>query len=768
MSEPTAAVPPPELSPALLAIAPDDSPAVRQGKWPRALAGWAQGQVARAIARWRTLDSPGRWEIAAYLLLLATALGMRLWDLGGKTLHYDELLHAWYSWLFAQGGGFSHTPLMHGPFLFHVNAAVYRVFGASDATARLLPALFGTALVGLPYLLRRELGRPGALATAVLLAISPSMLYFSRFIRNDIYMVVWMLALVIVIWRFAQGPKLRLLVAWVAVWALAFSTKETAFISAGLLGLALLLMALPELARWVRGALPSAALPSYGVLFLLLATMTLAFGAPALGLFQDWLGIVLVNPDPNDPIGGVARADAPTGSPVGVGLYVAAFLVIAFAALSAVVGMFWDRRRWPLLALVFVAVWLPLYTSLFTNWQGFFTGLWGSLGYWIAQQPVERAGQPWYYYLLSLANYEFLAVLPGLVAAPFLALRGRLFDRFLVYWAVGTLLAYSFAGEKMPWLAVNMTLPFALLSGRAVGLMLGWVPWQGLEIKRAAIVGLGGAVLLALVAVTVLQMIGPVGSASVAATSFASSPLFWASVVGLAAAVSVVAFVAPRKRLRAPPPAAMEPMTVSESPWQGRRVGMAVAASGALLVLLAMTAFVAGRASYSYAGFQQPTEMLVYAQTGQETTLAAQKIERIALASGKGKEGLRVLVDEHDSMAWQWRWYLRDYQLVTYQFLNNTPVEDWPQADVVLLSRAADLQQSGALTGFTRADPLRQLWWFPKSVYDRLSPGSLVRGVASKDGWRGVLDYFFFRRLGTSMQHADGVMHIADEYASIR
>ena len=90
------------------------------------------------------------WELAGYGALLLVAIVMRLWDLGGRTLHYDEILHAWYAYRFSEGLGYSHTPLTHGPFLFHGAAATFAVLGSSDWTVRLLPALFGTALVAMP------------------------------------------------------------------------------------------------------------------------------------------------------------------------------------------------------------------------------------------------------------------------------------------------------------------------------------------------------------------------------------------------------------------------------------------------------------------------------------------------------------------------------------------------------------------------------------------------------------------------------------------
>ena len=104
-------------------------------------------------------------------------------------LHHDESLHAVYSWYLYVGKGYVHDPMMHGPFLFELNALVYFLLGATDATARVAPALFGTILVGLPYFLRDRVGRTGALVGSVLLTFSPTILYYSRFIRHDIYQI---------------------------------------------------------------------------------------------------------------------------------------------------------------------------------------------------------------------------------------------------------------------------------------------------------------------------------------------------------------------------------------------------------------------------------------------------------------------------------------------------------------------------------------------------------------------------------------------------
>ena len=148
---------------------------------------------------------------AGFLAVVALALGMRLWELGGRAMHYDEAIHLPYAWRLLNsdgaGGGFPwifgkdfiHSPWMHGPFQIEFTAIIFRIFGDTDFTARLGYALFGAALAGLPYFLRDYIGRTGAVVAGLMLTVSPAMLYFSRFGRNDILMAFWATALLVLI-----------------------------------------------------------------------------------------------------------------------------------------------------------------------------------------------------------------------------------------------------------------------------------------------------------------------------------------------------------------------------------------------------------------------------------------------------------------------------------------------------------------------------------------------------------------------------------------
>jgi uncharacterized protein (TIGR03663 family) len=126
------------------------------------------------------------WEKLVYFTIFLLAVVSRFWDLGARAMSHDESLHALYSYYLYNGSGYVHNPMMHGPFLFHANALIYFLFGDNDYTARIVPALFGVFMVMSPLLLRRWLGRLGAVVASILLLISPSFLYYSRYIRNDI------------------------------------------------------------------------------------------------------------------------------------------------------------------------------------------------------------------------------------------------------------------------------------------------------------------------------------------------------------------------------------------------------------------------------------------------------------------------------------------------------------------------------------------------------------------------------------------------------
>jgi predicted membrane-bound mannosyltransferase/streptogramin lyase len=177
-------------------------------------------------------------------------------------------------------------------------------------------------------------------------------------------------------------------------------------------------------------------------------------------------------------------------------------VVIVTAVLGAVgiaLGLAWFGRRWLYFAALFFVPFVLLYTTFFTNPQGIEGGLVGALSYWIEQQAVQRGSQPLYYYaFLMIPMYEFLPALGAVLAAGIASFThlwqsrpDHPFDRtqpdsdqhpvpvaaLLVFWSVSSLLVFSYAGEKMPWLTIHIALPMILASGWAIGWLVETVPW---------------------------------------------------------------------------------------------------------------------------------------------------------------------------------------------------------------------------------------------------------------------------------------------------
>ena len=164
--------------------------------------------------------------------LLVAAVLTRFTDLESRVMSHDESLHTFYSWELEQGRGYRHTPLMHGPLQFHLVALSYFLFGDSDGSARIPAALAGVAAVGLIFVFRQWFGRTGTLVTAGLMLISPFMLYYSRYVRNEAFVVVEALLMFWAMFRYFETRQTR----WLYLMALAlsfhFMTKETAFLYA--------------------------------------------------------------------------------------------------------------------------------------------------------------------------------------------------------------------------------------------------------------------------------------------------------------------------------------------------------------------------------------------------------------------------------------------------------------------------------------------------------------------------------------------------------
>ena len=129
-------------------------------------------------------------EMLVFSLILVIAVISRFYDLGARAMSHDESLHTYFSYLLYKGQGYQHNPMMHGPLQFHLIALSYFMFGANDFVARIPAATFSVLAIAAVWIWRRYLGRTGALVAALMALISPFLLYYGRYTREDSYVAV--------------------------------------------------------------------------------------------------------------------------------------------------------------------------------------------------------------------------------------------------------------------------------------------------------------------------------------------------------------------------------------------------------------------------------------------------------------------------------------------------------------------------------------------------------------------------------------------------
>lgn len=371
-------------------------------------------------------------------LLAAAALAVRLPRLGERPFHGDEANQAVRTGILLEKGEYRYDPHEHhGPSLYYLALVPIWISGArtlaetTEVTFRVLPVLFGVGIVLLLWPLGAGLGRGAALAAGLLTAISPAMVYYSRYYIQETLFVFFALLLFLAGWRYLRRP----LWGWAALAGLAagamFATKETC-----------------------------------AVLFL---AMTVALAGTALWgrLRPRGTGIPPVRARGQDAevMGGEHGRDAhATG---------------AHAALFAGVAL---------------AVSITLFSSFFTHPRGVLDSVLAFTNYVHRAEGAGSAGihdQPWYYYLYLLA-YTCRTAGPrwseGLILA--LAATGALsilfrrdsasskgdarLLRFLLLYCAAVTILFSLIPYKTPWNLLPFYQPMILLAGVGAAALFRW------------------------------------------------------------------------------------------------------------------------------------------------------------------------------------------------------------------------------------------------------------------------------------------------------
>lgn len=172
------------------------------------------------------------------LLIAAFACVVRLYRLDARPMHPDEANQAVRAGILQSTGRYEYDPTEHhGPTLYYLALpgawlTAGREFAATtEATFRAVPAWFGAGLILLLLLVRQTLGWSPVVISGIFIAVSPAMVYYSRFFIQETLLVFFTFGLIAAAWRYLQrpGPGWAMLAGLFA--ALMFATKETCVLS---------------------------------------------------------------------------------------------------------------------------------------------------------------------------------------------------------------------------------------------------------------------------------------------------------------------------------------------------------------------------------------------------------------------------------------------------------------------------------------------------------------------------------------------------------
>ena len=198
-----------------------------------------------------TPDRPSRQRYAAaFVAVLAMAAALRFPALAARPMHADEAVHADKLGTLLEQGSYAYDPSeYHGPTLYYMTLlplwlqGVRRYVDLDEVALRSVPAALGVALVAAHVAGRGFLGPWGAALTALLTALSPALVFYSRYYIHETPLVLFSFGALLALWSYLRRPSAAAAALGGACTGLMLATKETAPLALAAMLLALVLTA---------------------------------------------------------------------------------------------------------------------------------------------------------------------------------------------------------------------------------------------------------------------------------------------------------------------------------------------------------------------------------------------------------------------------------------------------------------------------------------------------------------------------------------------
>jgi predicted membrane-bound mannosyltransferase len=452
----------------------------------------------------------------SFFLLVAIAFFLRFYRLDERVFHHDEAAVGYFTYKFFSENIYNYDPAFHGPFMYYATTEVFKRFGDSIHSARLLPAILGSAMLFFLLPLQKYLSKKGILIAAFFLAFSPSFLYYSRFYREDIFISFFSLLLFVCAIKFAED----------------YSNKRIIQKRSYLFTVIFIILLLA--ASWIMPAIFLKLLfllTFKGLTYISIALIALCFillihgGYPALKVIYLVIGTLAL----------ASLAALKENAYVAMAL-IGFFLFLLFIKEKCYKGLIYKIKALDngvlvvfteviLFIFVFLVFFSMYYAGSFLDIHGMNEAFMKAVTHWYEMHKIERMAGPFFFYLPIIAMYElpififgilgivhyggiqkknekiliailsywiildimyylkylypesgrFLPIsyvpdsiiiyLPLLIFAIITVLRSNnKFLSFLIYWTLTNFIVYSYIQEKVPWLVLNPLLPLSIIA----------------------------------------------------------------------------------------------------------------------------------------------------------------------------------------------------------------------------------------------------------------------------------------------------------------
>lgn len=410
-----------------------------------------------------------RWIPLALIAILLIACDLRFFEIDTRPPHSDEGVNFLFIGTTNKQGYYPYSHQnYHGPLFFYLITGVVNLLGDSLLDLRLTAIVCGILTVVACFPLAALSSWTAALTAGLLVAISPSLVFFSRYAIHESLFVLasFGFALSCLAWRARKRPVHWYLLGFFL--AVLVTTKETFIIF--LFGLVAASLALDLGRSDARQAWEQRKHIGYAYLLfitLVLFTFTAAFRWPdGIGemflAFPQWLG----------------RSDSDTGH----------FKRFAYYLYDVI----WITEGYLAIAFVGTAIALAIELALGVRAQGLRAltrgrglALLAATAFWLlhtgliyisSKRSTPATTDPAYLnpYLLTsilLAVFLFASVVSEAAWQSFLG-RKRKHALFFGLWSLSSFIVYSYVQYKTVWLVINLTLPATIFAALVIAALV--------------------------------------------------------------------------------------------------------------------------------------------------------------------------------------------------------------------------------------------------------------------------------------------------------